>query len=329
MDTDRINTVVCLAFSLVNIILHIFCIILLKSTYHGRYKSPQHLYLANLAVAELSKNLLELTGDIIAYDNPQIKRNMDEITSVVSASFATGVYLTNLSAMFFVTLDRLLVCLKPFRYRATCSISLTKKIILVSWVLLWTESVLISVVLRLIFGTYKVMDMDIGDGFWAFTLYIPAIFSGGYLIFAAIAYTKIAMKYVKSQQQVSSQPVTVSSVFRNSKFYVAVLLLVSFLLLQVFPFLTGFFMVNIFRVKDFTNKPIHVVLYVSLYVSDTFDALIYVFIYAPVRKLTFSMLINFFQRGRALDRRRSQRTVTQSTDVENQGGSEIEESHHM
>ena len=82
--------------------------------------------------------------------------------------------------------------------------------------------------------------------------------------------------------------------FISSKFYTAVLLISTFILLAVIPSIT-YSIIGLLDIE--TPLTIAVLVLISLYASATADDLIYIFLYAPIRNLIKSRASRLFNRN--------------------------------
>ena len=126
-------------------------------------------------------------------------------------------------------------------------------------------------------------------------VYTQTTIAFGYLLFSIVSYSMIFLKFWKSKQQIVSEQLPLIRAFRQSKFYTSIVLVISSLLLSVIPLLV-YTISRSLRVHLSAN----VTLYIdsSLLLSDTVDAVVYVFLYQPVRESMTSSYRRIFQRGR-------------------------------
>ena len=92
----------------------------------------------------------------------------------------------------------------------------------------------------------------------------------------------IFVKYLKNRRYLTTDRLSLTQAFRRSKFYVSIILVGSSLFLSVTPLL----LYTISRTLG-VHLPTVANLYIdcSLLLSDTVDAVVYVFFYQPIRRL--------------------------------------------
>ena len=203
-----------------NILLHCTCSLMLFHVY-GRQSGPktQQLFLLNLSVIELIKNFYLLATNTVVIIAPGHIENGWVMIWIVT------LYVESLSilAMFLITGDRLAAGVLTIRYKSICTVFRGKMIILCVWCV---PLFVISAFLALLYIAY------------GFTMMKEAVYSSGYtvmpvlyvlfLLFATASYIVIFAIFSKSRRRSSTPESSTFHMFIRSKFYVALLLILSF-----------------------------------------------------------------------------------------------------
>ena len=286
----RIN---CIPLQIINVILHLTCLRNLAKTYTGRYRNPQHLYLVNLSAAIVARNLVYMALVVLDWKTGLVTEQLFMLYIINSAA----VFTLYVCAVILVTGDRLLVSLLNLRYRASYTAGNARKTIVAVWFIVCVVACsLCGLVLRFAHGNLTMLEMlenMINIIHWVETLEkYEAVLSAVQMTFTITAYILIFIQYSTSRRlatsynRPSSRP-SFCSLFRNSRFSIAVVLVSSFLLLTALPHIVHC-LVQLSSEQSTENTKAAVIemfLYVLRYVADILDALVYVFLYPPVRKL--------------------------------------------
>lgn len=309
----------------VNILLHMIGMCLLVSTLKRGQKNSQHFCLINLSATQILKNISFLVLNIfnIRLINYIPKLSMEKISQTMAIKDLkeltvwmndmkaivwdvnrltdasgyvvllayTSFYWIYMFAMFHITADRLIAAAMNIQYKTLCTVRRTITVIACSWALLF---VVPAVAISSVYYTYEHEERLrwwVNAGFRAdisllvTLVYVPACLNIAFLLFAIISYLLMFIKYVRTERKISPSKRSVFQMFRNSKFYVALLIITSFLLLVVIPSIV-FFVLTTFT-TNISSVPLW--LQICMRVSDTCDAVIYFFLYAPVQKLWMSL----------------------------------------
>ena len=268
---------------LVNVVLHSICSLLLAYTYQNeRPRKTQPLYLLNLSISELLRNSVNFSIDTYMFISKP-----DELFYATYITFVWVVELTfvlpYLAAMFLLTGDRLAACLLGIQYNIKCTVFRAKATILTTWIF----SVL--VVPSAYYAVY------IGYGYREFSStvemfrYIWAALIQLHMIFAIVSYIIMFTVFVRSRRRTNSdQQQSLLQLFAHSKFYVAILLISTFIVMQGIPALFFIYYTQFSNSNNglvISNWRLFVYYAITVTLSDTTDAMIYVFLYNPIRNL--------------------------------------------
>ena len=268
---------------LVNVSLHSVGFYLLFCTYKRGSKTVQKLFLINLSLTECIINFIKF---LLLADNLINNDNNEYVIQYVMLVLGSGLYYIYMLTMFFITADRLFGALFPIQYITSVTTSIATRLLIGTWCV----NILISVSIALM---RKLLTMQVHE------IYFPLIYVIGalnviYLVFGIITYSIIFWKYTTSTRQRKSRPESLFQIFRNSKFYIAILLITSFLLLSVMPYLISTILV--IENSDSINMFLFTLpeCYVPVTLSDTVDAIIYIFMQVSVRTLLVEKLSHVF-----------------------------------
>ena len=190
-------------------------------------------------------------------------------------------------SLALITCDRLLITLLPLRYCLNYyTVGKAKISILVAWCTIWLIFIclLIKFLLMPCDIQHFVTLMDLNN------IHVPEfelVLSGVYFIFAISTYTFIFAKYSRSRNLVTvhNNPSARPSLFRNFKnfkFSVAIILVGSFFFFRSLPHLIYYLFIQGISNED--SIFLENALYATRFVPDMIDALVYVFLYPPVRR---------------------------------------------
>ena len=269
-DSTHIIQIVLLTLDVINVLLHIFALYLLKVTYTGRRRTVQHLFLINLSTTELFRNILYIVSDVF-----QMRGNMKAASFVyyVSWTFAYSAYFF---AMVVITGDRLAAVRLSVRYKVVWGKSKTFGLILLTWLLCAVTCVCSMVV---IWSSRKTPEQ-----YASIPMSVANIGNCVFLLFAIYSYVVIFMRFTNSRRTSCGSRAKISrlQMFRQSKFHISLLIVTSFLLLTVVPCIVYFVVhasghhLNIFG---------EYYIFISMTLSDTVDAIIYVLVSNPINNV--------------------------------------------
>ena len=263
-----------------NVVLHSVCTHLLIKvccSEHGSKPSPW--FLLNLSLVEMVRNLVDTVNRIVlavSYDNKSIPYNVINIS----------ILYISISAMFLLTGDRLIAIILSIRYQVYCTVYRTKAAIMSTWCFF------ISAIPPILVGSYlsggwNLFIDAVKVALWFYGLVLCILF----FVFSVVTYIVMFVYYVRSKRSSSSSHQSSLELFKHSNFHIAVLLISSFLVLTVIPLLILHTYYTILDVQ--VDRTLHKFINILLSLSDTVDALIYVFLYSPVRKLIKTYFITW------------------------------------
>ena len=274
-----------------NVILHSFGIFLLVKCHRSKNKI-QYFFLGNLAASELMKNLVYTGYDILSiikYQHNRFDRNfLNNVLVFLKCLSGTSVYYSYVLANVFITGDRIACVYYSARYSFIWTLYKSKVLLLSTW--LFCLLTMIPVYLSDLKQPKKVIISG----------YVACMLNIMYLVFAVLSYTWIFSEYKKSKRRIKMsstvEQLSTAQIFRQSRFYVAILILLSFLLFMVVPqFIIA--LMNLLSCKISENYDDY--LCISETLSDTVDGIIYVFLQPKIRKMLLKnirhMIGKFFQ----------------------------------
>ena len=277
---------VLLAFQLIIIFTHSAGLYLLRCLREISMVTVQQLHITNLSSIELTLTLCYTVFYILHIltlsGATSIEFTVYEYINITIGSILTFLYYV---CMIYIIVDNFLEVYLNIRYQlywdaceAKCLICFTWAVGIIFWI-----SIMIA---------YE----DIGFEYHQTLSYFQLTLDLFFVFLAVISYCYIFYKYPhvrNNPQQVesSSQAGTRQqlNIFSNSKFYVPMLLVLSFLLLTVFSDLANFFILhNVHdRSKRFMGKTIVCILH---HVSHLTHSLIYIYFFPPVKRSLYTKL---------------------------------------
>lgn len=299
MEAITAYKIVILIFRQINFMLHSTGCYLLICLYKNGSSSTQQLFLINLSVIIALRNLLiipVLILDLVPH-NEESEFIQDggngyiiEIThKILRNMIATTVFFLYYMSMYYLTLDRLLAVCLHFRYSTLCTIGRVKLLLLVTWFIGFGLIICLSIL-----SSNGIISSD----YTPYDYYAYLSLALGFIILAIFTYGILFHSFRKSLElrTRSSLATTVTAtrlnstsniyaVFRQSNFYISILLITNFVVFLVAPDLLYLFdgLRNKFSQPD-DNLVEYIV--VTMYViSDLIDAYIYIFIKKNVRDL--------------------------------------------
>ena len=186
--------------------------------------------------------------------------------------------------MIYVTADRLLAVLLNMKYNVLWSVNKTKYTLIVTWVVCITLGVIVSLLYELFNLHYE-----------SYITYVHGVFDIGFIILALVTYGVLFSKYKNSLSMQtrntecgqSDRRQSLFEVFRQSNFYISVLLITTFLLLVAVPDII--ISVNLIAYNSTTEFSRHACVMLFL-LSHTSDACIYILLQKKVRELIIKKL---------------------------------------
>ena len=267
-----------MTLNIVNITLHSLGLYVLVLAYKIGQNSNQQLFLVNLSFAELFQNITRLVWYALTL-SWRISRSPTVATIsnyIIGINNTTAFYMT-ISALFLLTLDRLLSVLLGMRYRIHCTRGRTKTLLF---------SILIAnlfIGLFIVLVIYLIGEVRIyGDIFIKIIFYIITTLFVLFVIFAISSYAIIFHAFVTSRRETSTPQASLFRIFRESHFINSLLLICNFLFLAVFPSLiVSFSSINHINL----TRKFHFYVNISYTLSDTADGIIYIFASPSVRNI--------------------------------------------
>lgn len=285
--------IVSIFLALTNIILHGIGLCLLFTLYKRRgEKSYQRCYLLNLSLAELVQNIFRLTIHLLLlYDADHRNRSLCQLICYFRYVTNTAVYYQCFASMFLLTGDRLLCILLGMRYTIIWNFKKTIYVIAMTWFFNGIISIGMCVHMTVTMRTCKQLHACAFNK--VVYLYVPTSLFVIFLAFTIFTYSVLFYKYVVSRRQFSmnsneNHRRTIKSAITNSKFFVSIMLISTFLLFMVIPASVATF----YYIVAGTMPSMSYIYYlnISVLLSDTADGLIYVFLLPSVRKFLLQII---------------------------------------
>ena len=203
-------------------------------------------------------------------------------------SYMTIIHLTTASplylfSMIYITLDKLLEVTLNITYPVHCTFTRAKYLVVFTWLAAFVTAAAVTI-------AHTFTEAEFKKHLKHLKLALCFLF----LTIVVTTYTIIFYKYKRSQTHPSRRNVASASrhgwftTFRNSRFYIQTLLILTFLCFTVCPMLIKRFM-EIFSKAKHPLQAVLPVLFACLFISD---ACIYIFLYGPVKRLLWRKLRN-------------------------------------
>ena len=245
-----------------NALLHFISMLLLGKLFRNQGGSkPQQLFLLNLSVVELMSNLLPVLAEITRYFGAY-----NETAKVINWTIAASLRYIYISAMFLITGDRLVASTLNIRYQSICTIFRTKIVIVFTWCfffLIIPSTFLVQYTQGGLIAYSEVFN--VADRLLNLVLCIT------FLVFAITTYAIIFIFYVKSKKRTLSSQQSALEMFKDSKFFIAIVLISSFTILIIIPLITW----NIICFTYGSIKPaLAYTIFMLCILSDTVDTLL-------------------------------------------------------
>ena len=275
--TSEVTLVTSTALVSLNVVLHFICSSSLLVVYAKRDRSKtKQLYLINLSLAELLRNICYLVLHIFFF---LVSSEAPEILYGAIFIFCTALDFTTISAMFLITVDRLLASLLNMRYNHVCTAFRVK--ILISSISC-SSCLMISIWLAIQYassGFFYIIDTR-----WKSVFFLEDSLLILFLLFSTTTYCIIFVVFVRSRRRSSSSQQSAFHMFTHSKFYIAILLITSFLVTTVIP------RIGMLPFLTYKDKDVESVAIILVFLSDFVDGVIYILVYDPVRKILGTLL---------------------------------------
>ena len=252
--------------------------------------STQLIYLIHLSFAEAAGNYLDLVRYVLSFFelSGTTLKVVRETQYYLKMTVYTGITVVYYFIMVYMTFDRLMGVTLHVKYMRYWRESRTKRLMKATWLI----GGLICVVMAV---AHKLLNYEFEGLFYG---YIYPIYNVGFLILATISYIIIFHKFKKSKRNTHltincrlannlEKHRKLRQIFTNSRFFVTLLIVFSFLLFVIIPDF-------IYLVYGFTNNEddgkLGKVVEILYAISFFLDALVYIFLQNRVRNLLWKKI---------------------------------------
>ena len=228
-----------LFLNVLNVLLHAIGVYLLISLYRTCKYRTQQLYLIHLSISEALINFLEIcrtVPELIKFTGHS-KVIVEEIRYYILVVSFTGISIVYYFDMIYLTFDKLMDIVLNIKYPVYWNESKTKYLLIMTWVIGLFSCVSVSI-------CHRYFGFKWEQAFFKY-FYPPIEFV--FIVLALTTYAFIFRKYAQAHRKSPgivfrrSKKLNAFQLFRRSRFYIAVLLIITFLLLFVVPDLTYLF----------------------------------------------------------------------------------------
>ena len=268
MNVTFLNIFLMLLYSFIAII-HSLGSYILLSIYKNGTQSVNQLYIISLSISELLISILHFLNRLIACHAEKGTHNVDVNFYILSCE--TGICIIYYLNMFYITIDKLMEILLNIRYPIYWNEEKAKTLLMVTWFLGIIFS--LSMIFALTFASFHNEN--------SFSKYFYPTIDFMFLAIALLTYGFIFNKFKHTRTSpTGNKHKSLFNVFLNSKFYISVLLISTFLLFTIVPDLI--FMLCI-TINGNISEDVRVTCYIFYAISYVSDAWIYIIIQKSVR----------------------------------------------
>jgi hypothetical protein len=284
----------------INLILHSIGIYALINVYKNGVQTVEQLYIINLSLVELATQLLDfirhLPNFLTFSDNAS--STVQEVQYYLKIVLFTGVCPVYYLSMNYITINKLIEVILNIRYSVYWNEGKAKILLKITWCI----SIIVCIGFSLSYRFYKYQFEDV------FYKYVYPMFNFGFIIMATFTYSFIFYQFKQTRlppsrynsnqrkrysEDLKKQKSSIASrfvrrstvtlkVFKNSRFYVSVLLILTFLVFLVIPDVV--YLVYGIILKN-ESQILETVVQISYELSFLADGFIYIFMQPRVRNL--------------------------------------------
>lgn len=265
-----------LVMEIVVVLLHMLGLYLLKNLERKDMATPQLIYIMNLSFVEIIINFFYLAVNILFVMRSFSPTLIDyaKVYKYIELSGAnTGLILIYYLTMFYILIDKVLEVFLNIKYPITWTLSRAKYLVLGTG--LSGIVMAIGFVLAYYFNEKLEYQKPLKYFYLSFNFLFIAVAAASY----SYIFFKFRQSHMRPTYEMNSTPKeSLWKTFRNSRFYLSTLLILSFVVLVLIPDLILFFNPASFL---FAARISPILFHIS-YMSD---AAIYIFMYPPVKNL--------------------------------------------
>jgi hypothetical protein len=264
---------------LLNSIIQSFGCYILLSIYKNGSQSVNQLYIISLSLSEILMSLLIFLAMLIEY---YIDEHISHYILTISETGLVLIYYLN---MFYITIDKLMEILLNIRYPVYWNEQKAKILLVVTWLV----GILFSLSMMFAFRFAKF------DYHHSFKMYFYPTVDFTFLAIAFPTYGFLFHKFKNSRNRPtdnnaggrSEQKLSIYQAFRQSKFYIAALLISAFISFKVVPDLI--FMLYA-KISGGVPQALRKTCFILHSISFLVDAWIYIIMQKTVKKQFWRML---------------------------------------
>lgn len=280
-----------LILNIVNVILHGTGTYLLLSLYESCRHKVQQIFLITLSICEGTINLIEAFKSVTTFITLSEKDSniMTEVTNHVLILQFCGISFVYYVDMIYITVDRLMEIFLNIRYPVFWDETKTKILTGITWFIGLITFIVVSLLKH-----YNNFDWE--DAFFKFfypvlefAFLIIAFFTYGF-IFHKYKQTRIIPAVTVNNNKIQKRRRSTVDIFRKSRFYVPLLLILTFAVFMIGADLTYLFVVTLGDVSEETATFVYNGCFISYTISNLADAYIYIFMNPEVKRLLFKKL---------------------------------------
>lgn len=273
-------TIILSVLNIITTILHFFGCYLLTYQYRKGKHNSQQLFLINLALTEGLVNLLQFiinTGTGMIPMSSENRLKMEEVRYYTKTLRGYGFVTVYFFTMIYLTLDKLFDIILNIKYHLYWCTKRTRYLLISTWALSISTAIAVCVVHYCTgIDDHTILDM-----------YIYPIFDVLFILIACVTYGFIFHLYKRTRvpparTSSSEPPPSAFQVFKASRFYIAVLLMTTFIFFMAIPEMIH---LSVVVISGYHYTPLKIVLTILWALSYFSDAIIYIWMKPSVRKL--------------------------------------------
>ena len=273
------------SISVLNLLLHLLGGFLLWKTYNWTTIKSQQLILFNLSVCEGLESIVWVIIHILEFIGDGDKQQQKMYATSVHISLSQVLMML----MMALTLDRLMAVVLGLKYPQYWTVKNTKKLLIGFWC---------------VGIAFLLLSIPLGPWFRRVeALYFTLAQSCLFIIVAFVTYATLFWRYVKSRNALRQYrdsnaedlngSHSIAQTFLESRFYVSILIILSYLVFSTIPFAIIIISKSVSEKGNFKRQygdGATFMSVISMHLSYTADAVIYIFLQKDVREKLFKTM---------------------------------------
>ena len=281
-ERPEINPVVIIRFVLfvIVIICHSIGSYLLMCLQRKGKAKTQHVLILNISGCVIILNILQIIHVVFSLQSPTITVQVTKY--IILITMYTIYFSVYFSAMVYINIDRLLEVFLNIRYPLHVTTARVKRLLILTWVSGICMGIIIPLLLKI--SNNSITDIHIR------LLYVESSIEVSYIILTTATYVTIFLRFKVSRRQPSDTRACGScgvesigswKTFRHSRFYIAVLLIITYILFIITPDIISTMKIS----ENFRNAA-----NITTEIAWILDTLTYIYIDKTMKKLFYQKM---------------------------------------